>query len=441
MTAALGSSVAAQDANYWSLQYGPVAQLAGGQVVASTRDLSATFYNPGALAFPSTGGFLLSTESFQYENVSGEPRVDGLEVLNLSSSQFGSAPSLLAGNLPKRWLGEKTHLAWSFLTRQQLKTRLGERIIDPFPVPDSESVSESYFDQDVTEHWAGLSAAYPLSESVGIGGTLYGVWRSQRSRAELSAQLVTDAGAGLSAGGVEEFNYYHARLLGKLGIAYEKNRLKLGLSITTPGVGVFGSGKIGFSRSASGIDADGNGLPDPPFLERGQAEDLPTDYRSSWAIGAGASWSFGSTQIHLSAEWFAPVDRFTVLQVDADDGGVESLTQELASVLNAGAAYEHNFSEKFAIYGALRTDFSAAVGDPSVIASISNWDIYHASAGMSFDVGGNRFTLGADASFGSEDRGIPVLVPPEQLPELGLTEGFDVRYRRIVFLLGFVFGS
>ena len=130
----LVSGAAAQDSNYWSLQYGPVAQLAGGQVIASTRDLSATFYNPGALAFESEGKFLLSTESFQNESLSVEPRDTDLRVLDLSGSRFGSAPSLVAGNLP-RFLGERTRLAWSFLTRQELKTRLGEPIIDPLDPP------------------------------------------------------------------------------------------------------------------------------------------------------------------------------------------------------------------------------------------------------------------------------------------------------------------
>ena len=40
----------AQDTHYWSIQYGPVGQLVGGQLIGGVNDLSATFYNPGALA-------------------------------------------------------------------------------------------------------------------------------------------------------------------------------------------------------------------------------------------------------------------------------------------------------------------------------------------------------------------------------------------------------
>lgn len=436
----LGPGAAAQDANYWSIQYGPVAQLVGGQVIASSRDLSATYYNPGALSLGQEGKFLLSTESFQYEYISAEPQ-EGLEALDLSSSRFGTAPSLVAGKLP-RWLGQRTSLAWSFLTRQELKARVGRRDIAPFDERGGLFVTESFLDQSVSEHWAGLTASVPVSDNLGVGATLYGVYRGQRSRVELSADAVNDAGSGLSVSGVQDFSYYHTRLLAKLGVAYEVRRVKLGLSVTTPGAGLFGSGDTGFKLSLFGVDADGNGVPDPPVVEAGVFENLPADYRSSWAIGGGASWTQGATQIHVSAEWFAPVDRFTVLQV-TDDGGGESQTlgQELAGVFNAGIGYEHNFDTGVALYGAFRTDLSASVGDPRANASVSGWDVYHLSAGVAFSVSSTRFTLGATGSFGSNTRPIAGPVPPEEVPGAGLDTPLDTRYRRVVFLLGFLFGS
>ena len=121
----------AQDTHYWSIQYGPVGQLIGGQLIGGVSDLSATFYNPGALALRNESSYLLSTESFQRETVSTETS-PGLAVLDASSSLFGAAPSLLAGVLPD-WLGRDTHLAWSFLTRQQLDARLGQRVSNPLP--------------------------------------------------------------------------------------------------------------------------------------------------------------------------------------------------------------------------------------------------------------------------------------------------------------------
>ena len=159
----------------------------GGQLIGGADDLSATYYNPGALALRNESSYLLSTESFQWETVSTTPTA-GLAIFDTSSSHLGAAPSLLAGVLP-RWLGEDTHLAWSFLTRQDLDVRLGQRLTDPI-AGAAESAAESYFDQDASEMWAGLTAARPLSESIGVGLTWYGVYRGQRLRNELNVLAV-----------------------------------------------------------------------------------------------------------------------------------------------------------------------------------------------------------------------------------------------------------
>ena len=225
---------------------------------------------------------------------------------------------------------------------------------------------------------------------------------------------------------MNDFDYHHARTLAKLGVAYERGAVELGLSITTPSAGLFGSGTIAYTRSLVGIDANGDGSPEPPSLETQTQEDLPTSYRSSWAVGAGAAWRRGDTRFHLGAEWFASVDRFTVMALPAPEsnpaGGVE-LTQQLASVLNAGIGVEQGFGERVALYGGFRTDFSASSGDPAVNVALSDWNLYHASSGVSLRIGDGQLTLGATYSFGSRTRPLTTPIPPGKFP------GSRPRYR------------
>jgi hypothetical protein len=439
---ALAAPAVGQDTHYWSIAYGPVDQLVGGQVIASSRDLSATFYNPGALAMKEQGAFLLSTESFQVESVSAKAG-RGLEVLDTSSSRIGAAPSLVAGILP-RWLGKDTRLAWSFLARQEFDPRLGRRLTNPVALPGMTSAAESYYDESIDENWGGLTASRRLSERWGIGLSWYGVYRGQRSREELSFVATGEGGAALSVLGVSEFDYYHVRTLAKVGVAYDNGRLQLGLSVTTPSLGLFGSGEGGYTTSLLGVDANGDGFPDPPFLETTTQDGLPSEYRSSWAVGGGASWRRGGMRVHLSAEWFAPVGRFTVLSLPPGESGstrTTELAQQLASVLNAGIGVEHDFGSSVSLYGAFRRDFSASVGDPTINAAISDWDLYHVSAGFAFRIGDSRFTLGATGSFGGSTRPLATPIPPEDLPGAGLDSPVELRYRRLVFLLGFLFGD
>jgi hypothetical protein len=430
----------AQDVNYWSIQYGPVGQLLGGQVIASTRDLTATFYNPGGMALEEGSTFLLSTESVQAEQFSTRSNSD-LKVLDTSTTRFGSAPTLVAGALPRSWLGERTRLAWSFLTRQQLKARLGQRYVDTIPSPALSSSTELFLEQDVTENWAGLTASRALSETLGVGLTWYGVYRGQTSRNEVNLQAVTTSQAGLAILGVQDFSYSHFRTLAKLGVAWEKGNLKLGLNVTTPSLGLFGSGEAGYTLSLVGTDPDGDGVPAPPVLAAENAKNLNAEYKSSWAVGGGFAWDRGRTQWHASVEWFAPVSRFDVLTLPSDDPTLQAeLTQELKSVVNFGLGVEHGFENGVVLYGAGFTDKGAATGNPQANVSVSNWNLYHLSSGVKFRFAGSRFTLGATYSFGGKERLFPLPVDPGDLPG-GSDQALDIRYRRIVLLLGFLFGD
>ena len=167
--------------------------------------------------------------------------------------------------------------------------RLGQRLTNPLAGTVSASAAESYYDQRVEEDWAGLTLSRSLSPSLGIGATWYGVYRGQRARNELSLQGVVPDGSSVAVSGVSDFNYSHYAMLLKLGVAWQTAGWNAGVSVTTPSLGVFGSGDAGYTVSLAGTDADGNGRPDPPYLVTEDLEDLDSDYHSPWAIGFGAS--------------------------------------------------------------------------------------------------------------------------------------------------------
>ncbi len=436
---ALAPRATAQDTHYWAIQYGPVGQLVGGQVIGGVPDLSATFYNPGALVLRNESSYLLSTESVQWEGVTTEAQ-PGLEVLDTSSSRFGAAPSLLAGVLP-RWLGEDTRLAWSFLTRQKLDVRLGQRVSDPVAAAGVRSAAESYLDQRVEEDWAGLTVSRSVSPSVGIGLTWYGVYRGQRKRSELSVQAVGPGGGSFAVSGVADFEYTHYRTLAKLGVAWQSPSWNAGLSITTPSLGAFGSGKAGYTFARTGVDVDGDGQPDPAILETADADGLGSDYRSPWAVGVGASRLLGQTRLYASVEWYGPVDRFTVIALPEGVPGASGLTQELRAVLNGGIGVEHAVGDDVSVYGAFHTDFSASAGPQQENVAISDWNLYHLSGGLSFRFRNNRFTLGASWARGRKEGPLASPIPPEDVPVPALGQDISIRYSKLTFLLGFVFGS
>ena len=68
-SAIASAGASGQDAHYWSQQYGTKSTLLGGAVIGSVDDLSATYYNPAALALVDDPSVLLSAQAFQYRKL------------------------------------------------------------------------------------------------------------------------------------------------------------------------------------------------------------------------------------------------------------------------------------------------------------------------------------------------------------------------------------
>jgi hypothetical protein len=301
------------------------------------------------------------------------------------------------------------------------------------------------------EQWGGLSLSRRIGEHWGLGATLYGAYRSQRTRSEQNLQLAYPDGSGVAALVVDDFDYNHWRVLGKIGLAWEGDRWRAGVAVTTPSAALFGGGNAGFVRSATGADLDGDGRPDS-LLASGLDQELDSSYKSSWAYAGGAAWRRGSLQVHVSAEYFAPVDRFIVLQGQSlsPSGEPVTLTQGLRGVLNGGIGAEYwlggasvdsgNRHGGTVLYGAFATDRTASPEVEANEASGSNQDHYHLTGGTSFSVGSSRFSLGVSYAFGHKRRSFGFGGLPPSVPIIGQGREIDVSFSRVSFVLGYLLG-
>ena len=446
---ALATRAAAQDSQYWDIQYGPVGQLLGGQVVGSTRDLSATYYNPGGLALGEDPDFLLSVQAFKRQNLTSTP-VEGGAFLDNSDTEWGTFPGFVAFAAPESWLGDRTRLAFSVLTRQEAVQLTKQRFVGNEPVSGGRFGLETLSDQHMRETWGGLTLSRRIGGRWGLGATLYGVYRGQRTRFEQNLQLAYPSGNGVAALVVNDFDYSHWRVLGKAGLAWEGDTFRLGGAVTTPGAGLFGSGNAGFTRSAAGLDTNGDGTPDSILLN-GLEEGIDSAFHSSWAFAGGGAWRRGSVQLHVSAEYFAPVERFTVLQGQIETpAGPVALTQEFRGVLNAGVGLEYWLGGVEAdagarngatvLYGAFATDHSASPDVEANEASSSNQNHYHLTGGTAFSLGSSRFSLGLSYAFGSKRRDVGFAGLPPSIPIIGEPRPVDVSFSRWLFVVGYLFG-
>jgi hypothetical protein len=437
----------AQDSHYWTNQYGTRGNLLGGAVVGSVVDLSAVYYNPGGVSLITDPDIIATSRVFELTGVrlQGSGELD----LRLNDLALGVAPGFFAGLLPFGFLGKHV-LGYSFLTRYKFDATLRAAgsgttdVIPPNP-PEDDFFVELVFDSRLSESWGGLTWSYPLGRRFGIGATTFLAVRSQRARTTLTGEAfdpVTVTG-GITIGDVG-YKYYNYRLLWKLGVTYDWMGFSLGLTLTTPEVGLFGSGETVLNTVIAGQDPDGDGSDDGVFVANVQ-QDLGSTYQSPLSIAGGASYSVGrSTTLHAAAEWFDAVPEYEVLRTEpfvgqsTGDTVIISVTQKLNSVVNWGFGVEHQFTPTFALSGSFRTDRSAIDDQQRSDISSASWNIYFITAGASFVLGGGEITLGLAYGFGKQDIDPLFESPPDEIID-PLPDDATARYSSLRLILAFGF--
>jgi len=433
----------AQDSQYWTNHYGTRGELLGGTAMGSITDLSATYYNPGALSLRGATRFALSTDAFQLERVTIEANVPAKE--NPSYLRGGSAPSMFAVRITGDWLG-KNKIAVSYLNRYEFNLNVVEHRIDSrdglpsTPGPD-DYAGEVGDNSGLDESWFGLTWARRLRGGVGFGVTQYFAYRSQSDRFQTLASLVApDSSNGAGVVIVNQYNYWNVRALWKIGAALDLGGFNLAITATTPSVNFFGTGSRFVDFSTINVIPPGDSV-SVSLLASDAKKDVNARYESPLSIAAGVSRGWGSTRLHFAIEWFDRQESFVAMDTGvflSQTGGNPidtSLHQELNSVTNWGVGIEQTIKESLQFYGAFFTDNSGYVSSEKTQLSITNWDINHVTLGSAFTVRSIDFTLGV--SYGRGRQPSDRIAAITNLPELGLTATDpEVAYTRLKFIIG-----
>jgi hypothetical protein len=90
--------------------------------------------------------------------------VGGGEFLNVSDTEWGTFPGFVAFAFPESWLGERTRLALSLLTRQESNQRINQRFAGDEPTTGGRFGLETLYDQRMQETWGGLTLSRRIGE-------------------------------------------------------------------------------------------------------------------------------------------------------------------------------------------------------------------------------------------------------------------------------------
>jgi len=436
----------AQDGHYWDNQYGTKGELLGGLVVGSPGDLSATYYNPGWISLRGDKSVLLTTRAVEAYTIKIK---DGPgKGLDPSSTTVTTSPGYLAGRFSSS-KGPGWQWAYSYLQKVKFDFDTDTiRILDeanPPPSAIQDFSGEALRQAQSNEYWYGITFSRRLGDNVGLGFSPYLAQRTMKSRFQVAAQALGSAQEFAQTYFVESYDFWNVRLLGKIGLAVDKGKLTYGLTVTTPSLNITGSGKAYSNTSYSGLDLDGSGTPDPPYLASNYQEDLKSYWKSPFSTALGITWRPGSTGLHATVEWFNSVPTSQVMDAASYDsqsnpGDIRNYNLDFGakSVLNWGVGFDHVFNKKMAMYGAVRSDFSAIPEDIVGEIQLAVWDLWHLSGGASFTFLDIELTLGAEYSWGSDQASQFVNFDAMDLQGvIGDLGDAEVTYQRLKLLIGF----
>jgi hypothetical protein len=436
------SLLKAQDSHYWTNQYGTQAQLLGGAVVGSAKDLSSTFYNPGVMALTKDAQLALTTDAIQITNINYQN--NRFRDLEFNSTKFKPAPGMFALRLPFEPF-EEHQIAISYVTRTNFEMDLdgwGSGLgVDSLPGTISNAANEVILRHSTGETWVGITWSHKIGKAVSLGATSYVGLRSQSGRAQVIMQSIDEENLGSAIVLYDDFSYWNARLLFKIGAIVELGSWKIGLTLTTPSLNLFGTGRYGFNEFVISEELpQGNAV-----LRNNYQEDLQTKFNSPLSLAAGTSYTIFNTVFHFTIEWFNHVPEFKVMEPKPYTGQSSgetyqnNLAYSLSSVINAGLGFEHVLSSSVELYGSFITNFSA--NDENVISRfiLTFWDIYQISAGTVLNVDKLALTFGVTYGFGSGEK-------RRMFPSADFDSGrlvndalgtYDIKYNNIKLLFGF----
>ena len=247
------SPLGAQDTQYWANSYGTQARLLGGTVIGSDPDISAVFYNPGALALEENLQLLISLNALQYSAISYSS--PGISTKIPTNTAFSALPNLIAGVIRIGGKDSPERLAYSILTRQnytftqQIRGVQLDSFLPTPPPPPTTAIGNALANQALTETWAGLTFATFEWKALGVRR------ESVRDHSRANLLAVGDRpgrrrlGAAALAAKEYDFSYYNWALLAKLGVQYRDAEWLAGVTVTTPRLDLFGGSDAGASQS------------------------------------------------------------------------------------------------------------------------------------------------------------------------------------------------
>jgi len=398
---------------YWGNQYGSRGLLLNGAVIAGCDDETAIFYNPAALGLSDDFGVSVSLITPTYNYVKTNDLLgDDTEFVD---DGLGLAPGLVAAKL-RPFGTDKVNLGLSIFKRFESEVSYDDRVVSDIPdEPGALFVGDLEYDRELSETWVGIGMSFELHKRLSLGFTQFFTWRSEEVDLNFKKEFIFKENPELLISSWRNsFNYSfgaNGGLLTKVGLSWRPYNVRFGVTYTSSVYALILE-SADYKYSDSKVNSNGTG----ELVSNARDTEL-FKYETPWSLGGGLDFTLGNTRVSLSAEYFAEVQPYELIN-DTDDPldglspNSESIntiiTQGNDAVLNLAIGLERTLNKKYSWFIGGRTDFSTKsildIGDGISFLS-TNPDVYHVSLGGAYVYRKSKFSIGLDYGFGFKSGG------------------------------------
>jgi hypothetical protein len=433
-------NTAAQDNHYWAQQFGATSTLMGGAMTGGVSDNTAIYYNPGVLSFIDNTSLSVDANVYRMDKII---ITDGAgKNMNLNSAQLSVYPQIISGmvNLFKE---SRFRFSYTMLTRNHGNILMNARYTSGSPQPGEPAITSyvggfDYVNQ-LNEQWFGIGTGYRISEKLGAGATVFASYRGQTYQLTNYVQEVEpieDRNVFRTQTIDEAVKYSTFRLLAKFGLSYNTENIKMGITLTTPSLGLYGSGNVQRENSVITVSEVASDMTNN-FLIMDRKTGVPAHYKHPLSIAFGAEYLSEKSRLALSAEYYFKTNPYHLLDPAAtpfvypqsylDSANYQPLINDYLDVqtatrpvLNAGIGFSREVYKQLSILLGASTDFTSyqkPEGGNELMNSLGSVDIYHFSGGLTYRQQKQSVTLGFTYSF-TPSKEVPPYTIINQSPEI-----------------------
>ncbi len=441
---ASGVTLSAQEGNYKFENFGNASVLLNGNVTGSVADLGLVYYNPARLALIEDPSFTVGGKAYEWSTFYFN------EILQtdkgLKSDKFGGIPATVSGTFTLKSLpGHK--FAYSILSRNQanIRVKYNSGLLEEPIFLEETSITANFSELELRDRlrddWFGITWAFPISETFGVGVSLFGSIYHCYGQGDILITADREDGAVISYLNRLDFDQKTYGGIFKIGSAWVVDNIEMGANITLPFIPVKERASTSYYKSLSGFSADQD------FLIAVDLNDLPNKRRTATEISFGMGIPWKSHKIHLNLDWHAAVSTYDRIALPAEilaNMERNPFQEELKSVFNYGVGAEFNVSPSLNIIGSFSSDYSAFISSINLFDFINQSqkdinllnDLWHVALGGEFTRPWGNIILGTSYASSRSNIGTVPEIPSETDVTQPRNVTTRINYERWRFVIG-----